>query len=338
MKGKYCAVPIIIVCTLCLFSCIKPVPDDESGKSLSDSHPIRYCTFDGTGIGSFVIISPGGQRTTSARLIQNAIKSATGHELEIRAGSASTNAPHAIILGSANFRNSKVRIPASNRYLILSDGKDVYITGNDEIGEIYAVKQFIYNVIGYNTKTLTAKTPDVRLKSLSIDKEVKLADFTHISPDEEYYAYAVEVAKVNGPFEKGLNFNTFQGSATDGNYLYACLLNKATDAGGCTIFKIDLSDWSFVHTAPYTQVGHGNDAAYIPDMDKLAVVDLDNPNRVHFLNTATLEIEFSKNLGFHFFCMSYNAATKKYAFAQRFTQNLFVTDSDFNVQKQGSFS
>lgn len=330
---KLAAFVALLCCIAVLAGCTPtPVEEEPAGiknaDALSSKYPIQTMTIDGVGIGDYVIVSKAGSYTTTATFLRDAIADATGHVLEIKSPNEVAAEGHAIVLCDSGYGNSATYTGAKDDYGIASDGKSVYLWGGSDADQIYAAKQFIYTVVGYNTKLGTAAASEVELKELNVTGK---REASVISGDEEFFTISTKVMATDGPFAEGLTYNTQQGACTDGEYAYFCLLDKATDTAGCSIFKYDMSDWSLVNVNYNVQVGHGNSICYVESRDQLMVVDYSSTMTVHYLNKDTLKIEESKYVPMEIYCATYNATKDQYVFGLKSAKRFVITDSNWNA-------
>lgn len=326
----------LLCCVGVLAGCApKNPPDDipeatepQKANALSEKYSIQRMTIDGIGIGKFVIVSKGGTYSTAAKLLQNAVKEATGYVPEITAGSQVKEGTPAIVLCSSGYGSSAQYAAPNGGYGIYSDGTNVYICGSDEMMELYGAKQFVYSVMGYNTKHATAQNALLKLEKLNV---TGTREAVAVSEKEEFFTWSEKVMDITGPFPEDMTYNTLQGCCSDGKYAYFCLLDKATDTAGCSVFKYDMSDWSLVKVNYNVQVGHGNSMCYVASRDQLMVVNYSSSMEVHFLDTQTLEIVDSKMLPFETYCAAYDPERDEYVFGVKAAKKFYVLDGDFNL-------
>ena len=326
---------VALLCSLAILtgcgSQPQPIPSDEPESTAGYEQllgPVKMMTIDGVDIRQYVIVSESGSFTTSAKLIQSGIEGATGYQPEIVAGSQLKEVTPAIVLCSSGYGNSAQYSAPENSYGIYSENGNVYICGSNAMMELYGAKEFVYTVLGFNTKLGTAQMEQVELSALNVTGayEEKV-----ISADEEFFTYSELVVEITGPFPEELNYNTLQGSCTDGKYAYFCLLDKATTAGGCSIFKYDMSDWSLVNVNYNVQVGHGNSLCYVESRNQLMAVNYSSSMEVQFIDPETLEVVDSKMLPFETYCATYNPEKDMYVFGVKAAKKFYVLDGDFNL-------
>lgn len=332
---KKVLVLVALICSLAILAACTPQPGQEpdveqEGVEQNEEllGPVKVMTIDGVDIRQYVVVSEGGTFSTAATLIQRGIEGATGCKPEIVAGSQLAEGIPAIVLCSSGYGSSAQYSAVENGYGIYSENGNVYICGSDAMMELYGAKQFVYNVLGYNTKLGTAQNAQVTLARLNVSGTY---EEKAISADEEFFTYSELVADINGPFPEELTYNTLQGGCTDGKYAYFCLLDKATSAGGCSIFKYDMSDWSLVKANYNVQVGHGNSLCYVDSRNQLMAVNYSSSMEVQFLDPETLEVVDSKMLPFETYCATYNAEKDMYVFGVKAAKKFYILDGAFNL-------
>lgn len=329
---------IAVICCICLLTACaaQPVEDEPAEQESTDpvemvqnkTSPIQQMTIDGLHIKDYAIVSKSGAFTEAATLIQNAVEKATGYQLEIVAGTQLEEGKPAIVLCSSGYGSSAQYTAPENGYGIYSENGTVYICGSNATMELYGTKEFVYTVMGFNTKLGTAQNAQVTLAQLNVSGTYEEKT---ISADEEFFTHSELVAEINGPFPEELTYNTLQGSCTDGKYAYFCLLDKASSAAGCSIFKYDMSDWSMVKVNYNVQVGHGNSLCYVESRNQLMAVNYSSSMEVQFIDPETLAIVDSKMLPFETYCATYNAEKDMYVFGVKAAKKFYILDGEFNL-------
>lgn len=90
-------------------------------------------------------------------------------------------------------------------------------------------------------------------------------------------------------------YDTVQGSATDGKYSYYILYNRKVEK--CKIVKVRNSDWKVIKVSAGLPLDHGNDMTYNPDTKRLIVLhSTGNAKRLSIIRTDTLKIESYKDV------------------------------------------
>ena len=329
---------IAVACCICLLTaCSQQSAEDMTAEQetteateavQNKTSPIQQLTIDGLDIKDYVIVSRSGAFTQAATLIQSAVDEATGYQLEIVAGSQLEAGKPAIVLCSSGYGSSAQYSAAEDSYGIYSENGNVYICGGNEMMELYGAKEFVYTVMGFNTKLGTAQNSQVVLEQLNVTGEFEEKS---VNAEEEFFTYSQLVMEINGPFPDALTYNTLQGCCSDGKYAYFSLLDKASDAAGCSIFKYDMSDWSLVKVNYNVQVGHGNSMCYVDSRDQLMVVNYSSSMQVQFIDPDTLRIVDSKMLPFETYCATYNAERDEYVFGVKAAKKFYILDGSFNL-------
>lgn len=85
-----------------------------------------------------------------------------------------------------------------------------------------------------------------------------------------------------------------QAMATDGTYLYYSLV--VDDTSNTILVKYDIANDNVVLTKADHCYGHANGMAYIPDMDKIIVCDMDQTGTISYVDPDTLEFIESASL------------------------------------------
>lgn len=342
MRRSFALLAAALLCAVALAGCVQsqptgtgptqtgPVQTANSALAVGPEYAIQRLSIDENGIGDFVIVTAGGTHSASALLVQEAVAAATGHTLEILTPNGVPEGGHAIAFASSGYGKSGEYTVDGETYGIFSDGTDVYICGGDEMMEAYGAKQFVYTVLGYNTKLGTAENAEVSLGQLNVTGERAP---TVIDGDQEYLTRSTMILEINEPFPEKLTYNTQQGSCSDGRYAYFCLLDKATETGGCAIFKYDMTDWSLVKANYNVQVGHGNTVCYVDKLNQLMVVDYSSSMEVHFVNVDTLEVVGSRMLPFEFYAATYEPSLDRYVFGVKAAKKFYILDGDFQLLK-----
>lgn len=332
---KKALVWVALLCSLAILAACTSQPGQEPDadqnvveQTQELTGPVKVMTIDGIDIREYVIVSESGTLSTAAKLIQRGIEGATGYKPEIVAGSQLAEGHPAIVLCSSGYGSSANFNAPDKSYGIYSENGNVYICGNGDMMELYGTKEFVYNVLGYNTKLATAKSEQVVLENLNVTGTYERKT---VSADEEFFTHSELVAEITGPFPEELTYNTLQGSCTDGKYAYFCLLDKASSAAGCSIFKYDTSDWSLVKVNYNVQVGHGNSLCYVESRNQLMAVNYSSSMEVQFIDTETLEIVDSKMLPFETYCATYNAEKDMYVFGVKAAKKFYILDGQFNL-------
>ena len=106
-------------------------------------------------------------------------------------------------------------------------------------------------------------------------------------------------------------YSVQQGAATDGEYAYTILENQAVSL--CSVWKVNLSDWSVVDTRYELELDHGNDMAYNPVLNQLiAVHNKPRYSMISFIDPQTLEVVESKTLSYQIYSMAYEPVRGQY--------------------------
>lgn len=126
------------------------------------------------------------------------------------------------------------------------------------------------------------------------------------------------------------NYYVQQGCCTDGTYAYTILENQKINK--CSIWKLDLKDWSVVKVQYDLPLDHGNDITYNPVLNQLVVVhNKPNYNRLSFVDPDTLEVVGTRELPYKMFSISYEPSRDQYVIGISGTYQFAVLDSNFNT-------
>ena len=137
------------------------------------------------------------------------------------------------------------------------------------------------------------------------------------------------VARLTPPYTMEYkNYHVQQGAATDGKYAYTILENQADNL--CSIWKLDLSDFSVVDTRYALELDHGNDMAYNPLLNQLLVVhNKPRYTRVSFVDPETLEILDVKTMPYQIYCMAYEPSRDQYVIGISGKYDFVILDNEF---------
>ena len=121
-----------------------------------------------------------------------------------------------------------------------------------------------------------------------------------------------------------------QGCCTDGTYAYAILENQVIDR--CSIWKMDMSDWSVVKTEYALQLDHGNDITYHAGWNQLVVAhNKPNYTRLSFVDPETLQVVATREMPVKMYAISYEPTRDQFVIGISNTYNFVVTDGELNV-------
>lgn len=129
------------------------------------------------------------------------------------------------------------------------------------------------------------------------------------------------------------NYYVQQGSATDGEYAYTILENQRESL--CSIWKLDMKDWSVVETKYELDLDHGNDMTYNPKLDQLIVVH-NKPNYTHlsFVNPDTLEVAERRVMNYRMYAIAYEPTSDRYVIGISGSYDFVILDGEFNRVKR----
>ena len=128
-------------------------------------------------------------------------------------------------------------------------------------------------------------------------------------------------------------YSVQQGAATDGEYAYTILENQAVSL--CSVWKVNLSDWSVVDTRYELELDHGNDMAYNPVLNQLIVVhNKPRYSMISFIDPQTLEVVESKTLSYQIYSMAYEPVRGQYVIGISGSYDFVILDQDFNTVKR----
>ena len=129
--------------------------------------------------------------------------------------------------------------------------------------------------------------------------------------------------------EEHRNYYVQQGCCTDGTYAYTILENQKI--GKCSIWKMNLQDWSVEKVQYNLPVDHGNDITYNPVLNQLIVVhNKPNYNRLSFVDPDTLEVVATRTMPYRMYSISYEPERNQYVIGLSGTYHYVILDADFN--------
>ncbi|MBR6787631.1 MAG: hypothetical protein IKM26_06900 [Clostridia bacterium] len=137
------------------------------------------------------------------------------------------------------------------------------------------------------------------------------------------------VARLTPPYTMEYkHYHVQQGAATDGKYAYTILENQVDDL--CSIWKLDLNDFSVVETKYALDLDHGNDMTYNPLLNQLLVVhNKPRYTRVSFVDPETLEILDAKTMPYQIYSMAYEPVRDQYIIGISGSYDFVILDKDF---------
>lgn len=130
--------------------------------------------------------------------------------------------------------------------------------------------------------------------------------------------------------EEYRNYYVQQGCCTDGTYAYTILENQKI--GKCSIWKLDMKDWSVVDVQYDLPIDHGNDITYNPVLNQLiAVHNKPNYTYLSFIDPDTLEVAAVQEMPYKMFSISYEPVYDRYVIGISGTYHFAVLDSNFET-------
>ena len=146
--------------------------------------------------------------------------------------------------------------------------------------------------------------------------------------------------------QKMYQYDTLQGSCTDGTYAYYLMYNRR--AVNCKVVKVKRSNLKVVKVSGVLNVAHGNDMTYDKHKKRLVIVHSTgiDPKRLTSVNPKTLKVIGSKHVQIPrklaggskadaarataFNGIAYSSGRKQYAVLLSHTYNFVVLDPDLN--------
>ena len=137
------------------------------------------------------------------------------------------------------------------------------------------------------------------------------------------------VARLSPPYTmEHKHYHVQQGFATDGEYAYSILENQVDKL--CSIWKLDLKDWSVSEIQYGLDLDHGNDMTYNPVLDQLLVVhNKPRYTRVSFVDPGTLEIQGAKTMPYQIYSMAYEPSRNQYVIGISGSYDFAILDGEF---------
>ena len=286
-------------------------------------YPIRYLKLDGNDIFRYVIVTPNGEATPAAALLQKIIQQAAGYQLEIVAPGQVQEDDCAIIFGSAKARQAEALSAAlqDHQYLILAEDKSLYFCAGDTEQEIVGVEMFLIKHLQYSYAYNKAENARIELDGLN---------FRFTTAFDGSDGYDVVLSKVlsipvTGPY------NVLQGGCSDGTYAYYILEDQTLKSGNCVILKYNMSDWSLVAQSGPLPLDHGNSICYNSKTNQLAVSHT-KPNKslMSYVDPDKLTLIDKVDVGFNFYSVSYNEKLNQYIFCMSGQVAVF-TDENLKI-------
>lgn len=147
---------------------------------------------------------------------------------------------------------------------------------------------------------------------------------------QDAFAIALDrVARLTPPYTMECrHYHVQQGAATDGEYAYAIMENQVDDL--CSIWKLDMKDWSVAETKYGLELDHGNDMTYHPGLDQLLVAhNKPRYTRVSFVDPDTLEILDAKTMPYKIYSIAYEPTRDQYIIGISGSYDFVILDKDF---------
>ncbi len=138
------------------------------------------------------------------------------------------------------------------------------------------------------------------------------------------------VARLTPPYTMAYkNYHVQQGSCTDGEYAYTILENQKQSL--CSIWKLNMADWSVVETKYELDLDHGNDMTYNSKLDQLIVVH-NKPNYTHlsFIDPDTLEVVERREMKYRMYAIGYEEVSDRYVVGISGSYDFLILDGEFN--------
>ncbi len=125
------------------------------------------------------------------------------------------------------------------------------------------------------------------------------------------------------------NYHVQQGAATDGEYAYMIMENQVDSL--CSIWKVNMQDWTVADTMYGLDLSHGNCMCYNPSRKQLVVAN-NKPryDTLTFVDTDTLQIAETRQLSHDMYAIAYCESRDQYVVGISGTFNFAVLDSEFN--------
>ena len=153
------------------------------------------------------------------------------------------------------------------------------------------------------------------------------ATLREINGEDAYTAKLTRMLRLSGEGD-AFHYKVQQGCATDGVYGYFILESQVNF--DCSLWKVDLRDWTVADHKYGLPVDHGNDMTYNPKLNRLVVVhNKPRYNTISLIDPETLEITETKELDVAMFSIAYNEDRDQYVVGLSGGYNFSVLDSDF---------
>lgn len=150
-----------------------------------------------------------------------------------------------------------------------------------------------------------------------------------LNTEDAFFMTLKRVARLYPPFTRDQrHYHVQQGFASDGEYAYAILENQQIKR--CSIWKLDMKDWSVKDIRYGLDLDHGNDMTYNPALGQLLVVhNKPRYTRVSFVDPKTLQVLGCKTMPYQIYCMAYEPTRDQYVIGISGSYDFVILDKDF---------
>ena len=151
-----------------------------------------------------------------------------------------------------------------------------------------------------------------------------------VTPEGSYKIKLTRKIMLTPPNELATrSYHVQQGAATDGEFAYMIMENQIDHL--CSIWKVDMQDWTVAQVEYGLDLSHGNCMAYHPARRQLVVVhNKPRYNTISFVDTDTLQIAETVQLSQDMYAIAYCESRDQYVVGISGSFNFMVLDGQLN--------
>jgi len=151
-----------------------------------------------------------------------------------------------------------------------------------------------------------------------------------VTPEDNYKIKLIRKIMLAPPNELATrNYHVQQGATTDGEFAYMIMENQVDHL--CSIWKVNMQDWTVADTVYGLDLSHGNCMGYNPARKQLVVVhNKPRYNTLSFVDTDTLQIAETVQLNQDMYAIGYCESRDQYVVGISGTFNFMILDGQLN--------
>ena len=151
-----------------------------------------------------------------------------------------------------------------------------------------------------------------------------------VTPEDNYKIKLTRKIMLAPPNELATrNYHVQQGATTDGEFAYMIMENQVDHL--CSIWKVNMQDWTVADTVYGLDLSHGNCMGYNPARKQLVVVhNKPRYNTLSFVDTDTLQIVETVQLNQDMYAIGYCESRDQYVVGISGTFNFMILDGQLN--------